>query len=84
MVATAHWWALLGSGFLGLSLVGVTTLVFDVVAGPSASSWTAGAVTGLVVALWLVTPLVIRLRVGPGEVQSIDGSRSKTASRLRN
>src|SRR5947209_5954096 len=33
LVGTAHWCALLGSGFLGLAMVGVVMLVFDVVVG---------------------------------------------------
>lgn len=63
MVATAHWCALLGSLLLGLSLIGVVTLVFDVVAGHRAASWVTGVVTGLVLALWVTVPLVLRFAV---------------------
>lgn len=61
MVATAHWCALLGSVFLGLAMVGVNGLVFNVVAGRTAAGWAASAVGGTALALWLVGPLVLRL-----------------------
>jgi hypothetical protein len=63
MVATAHWCALLGSMLLGLSLIGVNTLVFDVVAGRSVATGVAAVVAGLVLALWVTMPLVIRFVV---------------------
>ncbi|MBW8801469.1 MAG: sodium:proton antiporter [Streptomyces sp.] len=63
MVATAHWCALLGSMLLGLSLIGVNTLVFDVVVGRSVATGVAAVVAGLVLALWLTMPLVIRFVV---------------------
>ena len=63
MVATAHWCALLGSMLLGLSLIGVNTLVFDVVVGRSVAAGVAAVVAGLVLALWLTMPLVIRFVV---------------------
>jgi hypothetical protein len=75
MVAAAHWCALLGAGFLGVSLVTVTALVFDVVVGGSAASVTAGIVAGAALALWLVGPLVLRV------VARREG-RSRTAETL--
>jgi len=63
MVTTAHWCALLGTLFLGVAVVGVTTLVFDVVAGRSAAVVVSAVVSGLVVALWLLAPVVLRIAV---------------------
>ena len=76
MVAAAHWCALLGSAFLGVSLVTVTALVFDVVVGGSTGAVTARVVAGAVLALWFVGPLVLRL-VARRE------ARSRTAADLR-
>ena len=56
----AHRLAQIGISLLGLSIVGVILLIFDVVVG-----LTAGVVAGLAVAvvlvgLWVVLPLTIR------------------------
>jgi hypothetical protein len=63
MVATAHWCALLGTLFLGVAVVGVTTLVFDVVAGGSAAAVVTAVTSGLVIAWWFVAPLTVRFVV---------------------
>lgn len=63
MVGTAHWCALLGTGFLGLATVGVNGLIFDVVVGRSAATTAAALVAGATLALWLVGPLLMRFSV---------------------
>jgi hypothetical protein len=69
MVATAHWCALMGSVFLGLAMVGVNGLIFDVVVGRTAAGWAAATVGGTALALWLVGPLVLRLVARSGHVR---------------
>lgn len=65
MVNGAHRLAMLGTLFLGIAIVGVVLLIFDLVAGTTASI-IAAVLTGLVLAgLWAVGPVVIRRR-GPG------------------
>lgn len=44
-------------------IVGVVAFVFDVVVGDAAAWWALGILTLIIVALWLVTPAVIRARV---------------------
>jgi hypothetical protein len=69
MVATAHWCALMGSVFLGLAMVGVNGLIFDVVVGRTAAGWAAATVGGTALAPWLVGPLVLRLVARSGHVR---------------
>jgi hypothetical protein len=43
-------------------LVGVVAFVFDVVVGGSAGWWALGALAGVIVVLWVIAPIVIRVR----------------------
>ena len=60
MVAAGQRLVIVGTALLGVSIVAVTLLIFDVVKGLTAGL-AAAAVAGLVVlSLWLVTPLALR------------------------
>jgi hypothetical protein len=65
LVAVAHWCALLGSLLLALCLVGVTLLIFDVVAGSSAATRASAVVSGLAISLWVVVPVLLRVLLKP-------------------
>ena len=59
--------ALAGFAALGLAVVGVCGLIFDVVTGP-VGGWAAGIGALLVfAALWLVGPLMLRSRSDPAD-----------------
>lgn len=64
LVASGQRFAIAGLGTLGLAVVVVVDLIFDVVLGTTAGL--VAAVCGLAVftALWLVFPLVVRRRLG--------------------
>ena len=49
-----------GLMLLGLAIVGVVLLIFDVVLGPAKGIVAAGVVAGVLLILWVVMPLVIR------------------------
>jgi hypothetical protein len=59
-VATAHRLALIGLGFLGLSVIGVVALVFDVVRGAAYGIGFGLGVAVLLLSLWLALPLHLR------------------------
>ncbi len=61
MVNTAHRCAIVGAYLLGLSMVGVIYLIFDVVEGRTAAVVAAAVGFGITALLWLVLPW--RLRV---------------------
>lgn len=59
-VLVAHWAAMAGILFLALAIVGVATLIFDLVAGGTAGV-VAGCVVGVaLLVLWLTIPLALR------------------------
>jgi hypothetical protein len=62
LVAAAQVLALAGFGALGLAVVGVCTLIFDVVLGPTAGIVAGAVVLVLLGMLWAVGPLVMRAR----------------------
>jgi hypothetical protein len=61
-VDVAHRLAQIGLSILGLAIVGVVLLIFDVVLGPTAGYVAAGVVFVVLLGLWVVLPLVIRER----------------------
>ncbi len=62
IVRFGHGCMLAALGLVSALLVGVVAFVFDVVVG-GAASWIAGVALGIViVALWLVVPVITRLR----------------------
>jgi len=61
-VDVAHRLAQIGLSILGLAIVGVVLLIFDVVLGPTAGYVAAGVVFLVLLGLWVVLPLVIRER----------------------
>jgi len=48
-------------------VVGVVAFVFDVVVGGSSAWWALGALTALIVMLWLVAPAIMRARLAEKE-----------------
>jgi hypothetical protein len=61
-VEIAHRLAQAGLAMLGISIVGVVLLIFDVVAGPTAA-WIASASAAVVlIGLWAALPLAVRVR----------------------
>jgi hypothetical protein len=59
-VDVAHRLAQIGLGFLGVAMIGVVLLIFDVVAGPT-TGVVAAVVTGLLlIGLWVALPLRVR------------------------
>ena len=61
-VLLAHRLSIVGITFLACALVGVATLIFDVVAGPHTAAVVAVAIVVLLVSLWLAMPLGLRRR----------------------
>jgi fatty acid desaturase len=61
-VQTAHRLAIVGMAFLGLAIISVTTLIFDVVLGWREGLLFGGLAAALLVVLWLVMPLTVRFR----------------------
>lgn len=61
MVAVANWCALLGIILLSLALVGVNSLIFDVVLNSGGAVAVAVATLTTLAALWFVTPVALRL-----------------------
>jgi hypothetical protein len=61
-VQWAHRCAILGAGLFGAALIGVATLIFDIVAGPGPAVTIGAAVALLVLALWVVTPWLAHRR----------------------
>jgi hypothetical protein len=59
-VATAHRLAQVGLVFLGIAIVGMVLLIFDVVAGLTAGVIAAVAAVVLLAGLWVALPLTIR------------------------
>ncbi|MBV9594197.1 MAG: hypothetical protein JO147_10460 [Actinobacteria bacterium] len=68
MVAMAHKLALAGTALLGLAIVGVVLLIFDVVRGRTAATIATVVAALLLVTLWLALPLTMRVKhdVDPG------------------
>jgi hypothetical protein len=66
-VDTAHRLAQIGLGFLGIAIVGVVLLNFDVVAGLAAGIIGAAATAVLLASLWVVLPMEIRAQHGNHE-----------------
>lgn len=60
LVRTAHRCALAGLGVLGLAVVAVVTLIFDVTYGRTSGAWGGAVAGGVFLALWLVVPLAVR------------------------
>lgn len=60
LVATAHFCAMVGLLLLGLALTGVVALIFATVVGPVAAAVFAASVSALLLAFWLILPLVAR------------------------
>lgn len=69
MVAAAHRLALAGITFLGLAVVGVVLLIFEVVHGRTFGVVAAASAALLLVLLWVVLPLVLRHRAAAGDVR---------------
>jgi len=61
-VATAHRLAQVGMVFLGIAIVGVVLLNFDVVAGLTAGIIAAAATVVLLAGLWIALPVSIRIQ----------------------
>ena len=61
-VQVGHRLALIGIVLLGLSMVGVTLLIFSVVLGDRAGAVAASVIGAVLLALWLVLPLIVRIR----------------------
>jgi hypothetical protein len=59
-VALAHRFSAVGISLLGVAIVGVVLLTFDVVSGRTAAAISAGVTVLLLVAFWLVLPLYVR------------------------
>jgi len=62
MVDAAHALALFGIFFLGMALVGVTLLIFDVVRDRSVGFVAAALAAVLLISLWLATPIGLSRR----------------------
>ena len=62
MVAAAHRLALAGISFLGLAIIGVVLLIFEVVRDRTTGVVAATAAALLLLALWVGLPLVLRQR----------------------
>ena len=60
MVNAAHWLAMTGMALLGLSLVGVVLLIFEVVRGRPTGFVAAGVIAVVVATLWVAVPLSLR------------------------
>lgn len=56
----AHRLSIVGITFLACAVIGVATLIFDVVAGSRVAGAAAGLVVVLLVTLWLAMPLGLR------------------------
>ncbi len=61
-VDIAHRLAQIGLSFLGVAVVGVVLLIFDVVAGAPAGAVAAVLAAAMLAVLWVVLPLVVRSR----------------------
>jgi len=57
-VDVAHRLAQIGMSMLGLAIVGVVALIFEVVLGPTAGLVAGAPVLVVLLGLWLVLPLV--------------------------
>jgi hypothetical protein len=64
LVFNAHRMALGGLVCLMVSVVGAVLLIFQVVLGQPGAAWYAAAVAAFFVTLWLVIPVVSRIRDG--------------------
>lgn len=62
MVGAAHRLALAGISFLGVAVVGVVLLIFEVVRDRTSGAVAAGCAALLLLLLWTVLPLVLRHR----------------------
>lgn len=60
LVAAAHRCAFTGVLFLGVALTGMTTLIFEAVAGRPAALVAGGCALALFIVFWLVWPLSMR------------------------
>jgi hypothetical protein len=69
-VATAHRLAQIGLIFLGIAMVGVVLLNFDVVGGLPAGLLAATAAAVLLASLWIVLPLNIRKKYGRENIRN--------------
>ncbi|WP_240615836.1 DUF6328 family protein [Nakamurella deserti] len=62
MVSAAHRLAVAGTTFLGVAMIGVVLLVFDVVFGRTPGIVAASVAAVMLLALWCVLPLSLRRR----------------------
>ncbi len=76
MVRWAHHCAIAGAAMFGLALIGVATLIFDIVGGRAAAATAGPMVALLVISLWVVAPWrVHRHAHGPGRCACGRGMR---------
>jgi hypothetical protein len=68
LVSAAHRLAYAGLVLLGLALVGVTFVVFDVVYGRTAASIAGAVALGGFAVLWVTTPLLMRRYGEPSQI----------------
>lgn len=62
VVSAAHRCAYAGLVLLGLALTGVTTIIFDAVAGPVAGIVAGACALALFAVFWVLVPLLLRTR----------------------
>jgi hypothetical protein len=62
MVSAAHRLAVAGTTFLGIAIIGVVLLVFDVVFGRTQGIVAASVAAVMLLSLWCVLPLALRRR----------------------
>jgi hypothetical protein len=67
VVRYGHWALLTALITVSLLLAGVVAFVFDVVVGWAAAAVTSGALAALILVLWVVVPVVIRVRREAGD-----------------
>lgn len=75
-VDTAHRLAQIGSLFLGIAIIGMVQLIFDVVVDRTAGLIAAAVVSVLLVSLWVVLPLFVRARQSPHRAAEQPPARS--------
>ncbi|WP_181784059.1 DUF6328 family protein [Pseudonocardia pini] len=67
LVAAGQRFAISGLATLGLAVVGVVELIFDVVLGPLAGILAAAAALVVLIGLWAVLPFAIRRGLAPAD-----------------
>ena len=82
MVDGAHRLAILGSAFLGLAMVSVVLLIFDLVAGATAGAVAAVLAAVMLIGLWLVMPLSMRRYPSAPPTRSLPGSGDRCCAAL--